>query len=178
MGEEDSGGGCACFPWSWFLSFGNRTQNSRVAGARPNHQPAHRGIWSQPSGDLEPTQAGQPRFCWGLYVRFVVPGKDVSKPFLVLDQNSPKYIFGTRYVNFIIFLSSPPPKVSRPGRTDHFIGLVPFPASQYLSCEDHKYPGYAIEKFFLHKTGLRSRGTKEDKKSKKNTTGTLFQLGT
>ena len=26
-----------CFPW--FLSFGNRTQNSRVAGARPNHQP-------------------------------------------------------------------------------------------------------------------------------------------
>ena len=23
----------------WFLSFGNRTQNSRVAGARPNHQP-------------------------------------------------------------------------------------------------------------------------------------------
>jgi len=30
--------GCACFPW--FLSFGNRTQNSRVAGARPNHQAA------------------------------------------------------------------------------------------------------------------------------------------
>ena len=29
--------GCACFPW--FLSFGNRTPNSRVAGARPNHQP-------------------------------------------------------------------------------------------------------------------------------------------
>jgi hypothetical protein len=38
----------------WFLSFGNRTQNSRVAGARPNHQadrgsdPNHRGIWSPP----------------------------------------------------------------------------------------------------------------------------------
>jgi hypothetical protein len=31
--------GCACFPW--FLSFVNRTQNSRVAVARPNpgHQP-------------------------------------------------------------------------------------------------------------------------------------------
>ena len=26
-----------CFPW--FLSSGNQTQNSRVAGARPNHQP-------------------------------------------------------------------------------------------------------------------------------------------
>jgi hypothetical protein len=44
--------GFACFPW--FLSFGNRTQNSRVAGARPNHQanrgsdPNHRGIWSPP----------------------------------------------------------------------------------------------------------------------------------
>jgi hypothetical protein len=37
----------ACFPW--FLWFGNRTQNSRVAGARPNHQPI---------GDLEPTQGG------------------------------------------------------------------------------------------------------------------------
>ena len=45
--------GCACFPW--FLSFGNRTQNSRVAGARPNHQADrgsdptgnHRGIWSR-----------------------------------------------------------------------------------------------------------------------------------
>jgi hypothetical protein len=42
--------GCACFPW--FLSFGNRTQNSRVAGARSNHQadrgsdPNHQGIWS------------------------------------------------------------------------------------------------------------------------------------
>ena len=41
--------GCACFPW--FLSFGNRTQNSRVAGAKPNHQPIggsdpnHQGIW-------------------------------------------------------------------------------------------------------------------------------------
>jgi hypothetical protein len=41
-----------CFPW--FLSFGNRTQNSRVAGARPNHQPIggsdpnHQGIWSPP----------------------------------------------------------------------------------------------------------------------------------
>ena len=38
----------------WFLSFGNRTQNSRVAGARPNHQPIggsdlnHQGIWSPP----------------------------------------------------------------------------------------------------------------------------------
>ena len=39
------------FPWSWFgfLSFGNRTQNSRVTGARPNHQtirgsdPNHQG---------------------------------------------------------------------------------------------------------------------------------------
>ena len=36
------------------LSFGNRTQNSRVAGARPNHQPIggsdpnHQGIWSPP----------------------------------------------------------------------------------------------------------------------------------
>ncbi len=44
--------GCAWFPW--FLSCGNRTQNSRVAGARPNHQadrgshPNHRGIWSPP----------------------------------------------------------------------------------------------------------------------------------
>ena len=46
--------GCASFPW--FLSFGNRTPNSRVAGARPNHQadnlrgsnPNHRGIWSPP----------------------------------------------------------------------------------------------------------------------------------
>ena len=44
----------------WFLSFGNRTQNSRVACARPNHQadrgsdPNHRGIWSPPRafGDL------------------------------------------------------------------------------------------------------------------------------
>ena len=36
------------------LSFGNRTQNFMVAGARPNHQadrgsdPNHRGIWSPP----------------------------------------------------------------------------------------------------------------------------------
>jgi hypothetical protein len=39
--------GCACFPW--FLSFGIRTQNSRVAGARPNHQ-ADRG--SDPNGEF------------------------------------------------------------------------------------------------------------------------------
>jgi hypothetical protein len=48
--------GCACFPW--FLSFGNRTQNSRVAGARPNHQPIggsdpnQQGIWSPPRAGL------------------------------------------------------------------------------------------------------------------------------
>jgi hypothetical protein len=47
-----------CFPW--FLSFGNRTQNSRVAGARPNHQPIggsdpnHQGIWSQGRRDSNP----------------------------------------------------------------------------------------------------------------------------
>jgi hypothetical protein len=33
------------FKFLWFLSFGNLTQISRVAGARPNHQPI---------GDLEP----------------------------------------------------------------------------------------------------------------------------
>ena len=55
---------CACFPW--FLSFGNRTQNSRVSGARPNHQadrgsdPNHRGIWSPPMAGLEYT--GRYRF--------------------------------------------------------------------------------------------------------------------
>ena len=32
------------------LSFGNRTQNTRVASARPNHQPI--GGSDQPSGDL------------------------------------------------------------------------------------------------------------------------------
>ena len=43
--------GAPVFPGS---SFGNRTQNSRVAGARPIHQadrgsdPNHRGIWSPP----------------------------------------------------------------------------------------------------------------------------------
>ena len=48
--------GCACFPW--FLSFGNRTQNSRVSGARPNHQPIggsvpnHQGIWIPPRAGL------------------------------------------------------------------------------------------------------------------------------
>ena len=42
-----------CFPW--FLSFGNLTQNSRAAGARPNLQPIggsdpnHLGIWCPPS---------------------------------------------------------------------------------------------------------------------------------
>ena len=36
-----------CFPW--FLSFGNRTQNSRVAGASPT---------TSPSGDLIPTMMG------------------------------------------------------------------------------------------------------------------------
>jgi hypothetical protein len=49
-----------CFPW--FLSFGNRTQNSRVAGARPNHQPIggsdpnHQGIWTgaHPGRDWDP----------------------------------------------------------------------------------------------------------------------------
>ena len=41
--------GAPVFPG--FLSFGNRTQSSRVAGARPNHQPIggsdpnHQGIW-------------------------------------------------------------------------------------------------------------------------------------
>jgi hypothetical protein len=44
-----------CFPW--FLSFGNLTQNSRVAGARPNHQPIGGSDLNQP-GDLEPTQGG------------------------------------------------------------------------------------------------------------------------
>jgi hypothetical protein len=49
-----------CFPW--FLSFGNRTQNSRVAGARPNHQPIggsdpnHQGIWSPPRAGLGPVR--------------------------------------------------------------------------------------------------------------------------
>ena len=44
--------------FSWFLSFGNRNQNSRVAGARPNHlsdrgsDPNHRRIWSPPSAGL------------------------------------------------------------------------------------------------------------------------------
>ena len=43
----------------WFLSFGNRTQNSRVAGARPNHQddrgsdPNHQGIWIPPRAGVE-----------------------------------------------------------------------------------------------------------------------------
>ena len=42
------------------LSFGNRTQNSRVAGARSNHQPIggsdpnHQGIWSPPRAGLGP----------------------------------------------------------------------------------------------------------------------------
>jgi hypothetical protein len=44
-----------CFPW--FLSFGNRTQNSRVAGASLTTSPS--GDLSQPSGDLEPTQGGR-----------------------------------------------------------------------------------------------------------------------
>ena len=45
---------CAWGEEEWFLSFGNRTQNSRVAGVRPNHQPIggsdpnHQGIWSPP----------------------------------------------------------------------------------------------------------------------------------
>jgi hypothetical protein len=40
--------------FSLVLSFGNRTQNSIVAGAKPNHQtiggsdPNHQGIWSPP----------------------------------------------------------------------------------------------------------------------------------
>ena len=34
---------CACFPW--FLSFGSRTQNSRLAGERPE-------IWSPPRAGL------------------------------------------------------------------------------------------------------------------------------
>ena len=44
--------GAPVFPGSSRL--GNRTQNSRVTGARPNHQadrgsdPNHRGIWSPP----------------------------------------------------------------------------------------------------------------------------------
>jgi hypothetical protein len=43
----------------WFLSFGNRTQNSRVTGARPNHQPIggsdpnHQEIWRTPRGVWE-----------------------------------------------------------------------------------------------------------------------------
>ena len=44
-----------CFPW--FLSFGNRTQNSRVAGARPNHQPIG-GSDPNHHGTLEPKQGG------------------------------------------------------------------------------------------------------------------------
>jgi hypothetical protein len=46
----------------WFLSFGNRTQNSRVAGARPNQQPIggsdpnHQGIWSPPRAGLGPVR--------------------------------------------------------------------------------------------------------------------------
>jgi hypothetical protein len=40
----------ACFPW--FLSFGNRTQNSRVAGARTNHQPIGPGGSGTHPGDL------------------------------------------------------------------------------------------------------------------------------
>ena len=36
--------GCACFPW--FLSFGNRTQNSRVAGARSEEgSPSESSAW-------------------------------------------------------------------------------------------------------------------------------------
>jgi len=52
--------GCACFPW--FLSFGNRTQNSRVPGAGSNYQadrgsdPNHRGIWSPPRAGLGPVR--------------------------------------------------------------------------------------------------------------------------
>jgi len=44
------------------IPFGNRTKNSRVAGARPNHQadrgsdPNHRGIWSQPMAGLGPEE--------------------------------------------------------------------------------------------------------------------------
>jgi hypothetical protein len=59
-GEGDSGGHvlrettsrglcglvCPCFPW--FLSFGNRTQNSRVAGVSPTTSPAGTRIWSPP----------------------------------------------------------------------------------------------------------------------------------
>jgi hypothetical protein len=43
---------------SVFLSFGNQTQKSRVAGARPNHQPIggsdpnHQGIWSPPRAGM------------------------------------------------------------------------------------------------------------------------------
>jgi hypothetical protein len=37
--------------FSWFLSVGNRTRNSRVAGARPNHQPI---------GGSDPNHQGSP----------------------------------------------------------------------------------------------------------------------
>ena len=46
----------------WAPTFGNRTQNSRVTGARPNHQadrgsdPNHRGIWSPPRAGLGPVR--------------------------------------------------------------------------------------------------------------------------
>ena len=42
------------------VPLGNRTQNSRVAGARPNHQPIggsdpnHQGIWSPPGRGWDP----------------------------------------------------------------------------------------------------------------------------
>jgi hypothetical protein len=54
LGTLTQGG--ALFPW--FLSFKNRTQNSRVAGWCKTQPPAHRGILSQLLGDLEPTQGG------------------------------------------------------------------------------------------------------------------------
>ena len=49
--DEPGGLFCPARTSELVLSFGNRTQNSRVAGARlpPNHQPI---------GDLEPTQGG------------------------------------------------------------------------------------------------------------------------
>jgi hypothetical protein len=60
-----------------FLSFGNRTQNSRVAGARPNHQPIggsdpnHQGICVASAVSILGL------FC--LYTRSLLPLPDIGK---------------------------------------------------------------------------------------------------
>jgi hypothetical protein len=111
--------GCACFPW--FLSFGNRTQNSRVAGARPNHQPIggsdpnHQEIWSPP-------RAGQCVCVWQLCVAVCV--FITAVPVCVFTTAGPS----TKLLLFVYYCSTYYESESyslRPAEAED-IGFVPF----------------------------------------------------